>query len=343
MKKQLLGLCMATAAMGASAQTAEVFGTVDAGVARLTGNGVSKTGLSTGGANISRLGFRGTEDLGGGLKAGFWLEAGLDVDTGQGKTSGGLSFNRRATVSLLGGFGEVRLGRDDSATFLSTLIFDPFLTNGVGGTMAFAMQGIPGAPGGPIQYSNAISYFTPQILGGFSAQLQYGFGETASNAAYSKAGNYAAVRAGYRAGPLNLALAAGKMNGATAAADNVLVNFGAWYDFGVVKPTFLYASEKVNSVKISATQIGFTAPLGSGQLRASYGRYDTSNSNADWNKLAVGYGYDLSKRTQVYGTIARISNKDGAQKSIAPQGMTGTGTTLGGSAGGLELGIRHFF
>lgn len=345
MKKQLLGLCMVTAAVGVSAQSVEIFGTVDAGFARLSGNGVSKTGVSTGGANISRLGFRGTEDMGGGLKAGFWLEAGMDVDSGQGKTAGvgGLSFNRRSTVSVMGGFGEIRLGRDDTPTFLSTLIFDPFLTNGVGGTMAFAMQGIPGAPGAPIQYSNTVGYHTPQNLGGFYGQLQYGFGEAASNAAYNKAGNYAGLRAGYRTGALNLAIAAAKMNGATAAADNDIANIGASYDFGVVKPMFLYASEKVNSVKISAMQFGFTAPMGAGQLRASYGKYDTSTNNADWSKLAIGYGYNLSKRTQVYGAIARISNKDGAQKSIAPQGMTATGTSLGGSASGVDIGIRHFF
>ncbi|MGD9760499.1 MAG: porin, partial [Comamonas sp.] len=113
--------CLASLPGAASAQSkVELFGVVDVGVAHLGGSGASKTGLSTGGANISRLGFRGTEDLGGGLKAGFWLEAGLDVDSGAGKaTGGGLNFNRRSTVSLMGNWGEVRLGRDDSATFLN--------------------------------------------------------------------------------------------------------------------------------------------------------------------------------------------------------------------------------
>ena len=283
--------------------------------------------------------------MGGGLKAGFWLEAGMDVDSGQGKTAGvgSLSFNRRSTVSLLGGFGELRLGRDDTPTFLSTLIFDPFLTNGVGGTMAFAMQGIPGAPGAPIQYSNTIGYFTPQSLGGFYGQIQYGMGEAASNAAYNKAGNYLGGRAGYRSGPLNVALAAGKLNGSTAALDNSIANIGASYDLGVARPMLLWASEKIGSVKISALQVGATVPMGSGSLRASYGRYDNSSSNADWSKLSLGYGYDLSKRTQIYGAIARVSNKDGAQKAIAPQGMTGVGTSLGGSSSGVDVGIRHFF
>src|SRR5256885_14647011 len=84
----------------ASAQSkVEIFGVVDVGVTHLNGSGPSKTGLSTGGANISRIGFRGTEELGGGLRAGFWLEAGLDVDSGSGKArGGGLGLNRRATA-----------------------------------------------------------------------------------------------------------------------------------------------------------------------------------------------------------------------------------------------------
>src|SRR5256885_17158904 len=90
--------CLASLPGAASAQSkVEIFGVVDVGVTHLNGSGPSKTGLSTGGANISRIGFRGTEELGGGLRAGFWLEAGMDVDSGSGKASGGgLRFKRRS-------------------------------------------------------------------------------------------------------------------------------------------------------------------------------------------------------------------------------------------------------
>lgn len=342
-----LGLT-ATAGAALAQSSVTVFGTVDAGVARVSGAGVSKTGLSTGGANISRIGFRGMEDLGSGLQAGFWLEAGLDVDTGTGKaTGGGLSFNRRSTVSLLGSFGEVRLGRDDAATFLSTLIFDPFLTNGVGGTMAFTMLGIPGAAtaagGAPIQLSNSLSYFLPQNLGGFYGQAQLALGEQASNAANKNQGDYRGLRAGYRQGPLHGALATGKLKGDVEANDLTANNLGVSYDFGVAKPSFLWATEKRGALKVTALQVGVTVPVGLGEVRAAYSRYDTANSNADWNKVSLGYGYNLSKRTMLYGTYARIGNKDGAQKSIGVQGLTAPGTSLGGSSTGLEVGIRHFF
>jgi predicted porin len=338
MKKSWITMAVLAVSGVASAQSSvTLFGVLDVGISRVTGNGVSRTGLSTGGANISRLGFRGTEDLGGGLAASFWLEAGLDVDTGLGKANGGLDFNRRATVSLSGNFGEVRLGRDDAATFLNTLIFDPFLTNGVGGTNSFIMLGAP------IQVSNTVSYFLPRDLGGFYGQVQYGFGEQLSNAANSKQGNYAGGRFGYRAGALNASLATGKLKGATGPEDVKINNVGVSYDFGVVKPMLLWASEKKGPVKITAVELGATAPIGNGELRAQISRYDTSPGSADWRKVAVGYGYNFSKRTQVYGAVARLKNESGAQRAIGVQGLAAAGTTLGGSSSGVEIGIRHSF
>ena len=339
MKKSLIAWAALAVVGAASAQSSvTLFGVADVGVARLTGDGTSKTGVSTGGANISRWGFRGTEDLGQGLKAGFWLEAGMNLDDGTGKgTGGGMAFNRRATVSLQGEFGEVRLGRDDSPTFLSTLIFDPFLTNGVGGTMSFIMLGAP------IQVSNTVGYFLPGNLGGFYGQVQHAMGEQVAANGNKNLGNYTGGRVGYRNGPVNIALASGKLKGATNNDDVSANNVGASYDFGVVKPMLLWATEKKGSVKITAIQLGLTAPVGPGDFRASFGRYDTSNSNADWSKFSVGYGYNLSKRTQLYGTFARLSNKSGAQKSIGVQGLTAPGTSLGGNSNGYEVGIRHSF
>lgn len=340
MKKPLLALAAAGIAASASAQSSvTLFGVVDVGIARVTGDGVSRTGVSTGGANISRLGFRGTEDLGGGLRAGFWLEAGLDVDTGQGKgaNGGSLMFNRRSTVSLAGNFGEVRLGRDDAATFLNTLVFDPFLTNGVGGNNAFIMLGAP------IQVSNAISWFTPAGLGGFHGQLQYAPGEQLSNAVNGDEGDYAGVRAGYRAKALNVAAAAGKLRGATRAADVSIANAGISYDFGPVRPSLLWAREKRGATRITAVELGVTAPIGPGELRAQASRYDTEGSGADWNKYAIGYGYNFSRRTQVYATVAHVSNKAGAQRAIGVQGLAAAGTSLGGNSNGFEVGVRHAF
>ena len=339
MKKSILCLASLAGMSIACAQSSvTMFGTVDVGIARLDGTNSSRTGVSTGGANISRLGFRGTEDLGGGLAAGFWLEAGVNVDDGLGRGAGGtLSFNRRSTVSLLSPWGELRLGRDDSATFLNTLVFDPFLTNGVGGTMAFVMNGAP------IQVSNAVSYFLPPSLGGFYGQVQYVFGEQISTAANTRTGNYGGGRFGYQNGGLNAAVSFGNLKGATGNDDVRIRNAGISYDFGVAKPMLLWASEKRGTVEIRALELGVVVPVGAGQIRAQVSRYDTVNSNADWTKYAVGYGHNLSRRTQVYGTYARINNGAGAQRSIGVQGLAAPGTTLGGRSNGYEVGMRHFF
>ena len=341
MKKALTLVCLGLSAVAARAQSepasATLFGTVDMGVARITGDQVSRTGMSVSGANISRLGFKGSEDLGAGLGAGFWLEAGLLPSSGATQSSTSF-FNRRATVSLSGSFGELRLGRDDSATFLNTLVFDPFLTNGVGGTMTFAMNGAP------IQISNAVSYFLPKDLGGFFGQAQVALGGQASNAPYTRQGDYTGLRGGYNQGPLNTAVATGVLRGASPSLDVTASNLAAAYDFKVLRPSLLWAREKTDVSTVSAFQIGLTAPVGPTLLKASYGHYsNTSASNNSWNKLSLGFGYNLSLRTQIYGSYGHISNQGGAQKAMNLLGLGAAATSLGGQSNGYEVGLRHFF
>src|SRR5207342_2089914 len=136
-----------------------LFGIVDTGVSSYQNQSqgpfgntftVSQTALTNSAYNSSRLGFRGTEDLGGGLAGNFWLEAGVNNDDGTGQpiagfggtvNNSGLTFNRRSTVSLSGVIGEVRLGRDYSPTFWNDTVFDPFGTNGVGTNLISTANG----------------------------------------------------------------------------------------------------------------------------------------------------------------------------------------------------------
>jgi len=330
-------LSAATLATHAQAQSSvTLFGTVDLGIAHLRADGGSTTGLAHSSANISRWGFKGEEDLGGGLKAGFHLEAGFLPDTGNTAAAGG--FNRRATVSLHGGFGEVRLGRDDSASFLNTLIFDPFLTNGVGGTHTFLLNGAP-----TIQISNAVSYFLPPNLGGFYGQVQHVFSERAAQNGGARGGEYNGIRAGWRQGAWHAAGAAARLNGMDKDTDQRFANLALSYDFGVARPILLLAQHKRGDVDVRGLQLGVKVPLGAGEIRASVARYDTRHSNADWNKYAIGYGHNLSKRTQLYTTLAHVSNGDGAARTVAAQGVAAPANTAGHNASGFEVGIRHFF
>jgi len=273
--------------------------------------------LSSGNYTGSRIGFRGTEDLGGGLAASFWLEAGIANDTGQGLTVAGLGFNRRSTVSLSGAFGEVRLGRDYTPTFWNDNVFDPFQTVGSGALAISMLLGGAGSAGtigslvansNYVRASNSVSYFLPPTLGGFYGHAMYAFGE---NTKYdpgtltpdipntARTGSYAGGRIGYANGPLDIAAA----YGSSVVGDNYFAgitrrlntgNIGGSYDFGPVKLYGEYSHVDLDNdrvvqtplapsgdIKITGYLLGVTVPVGPGMIRASY-----SHVQADLNNLA---------------------------------------------------------
>ena len=357
MKKALVAIAALTAAAGAFAQSnVTLFGVLDASVARISSGGNDVTGLATGDQTSSRLGFRGTEDLGGGLAAGFWLEGGVTLDNGGGTGSGtGFGFERRSTISLISkSLGELRLGRDKVASYLNIETFDPFSDIGVGGVGASNMIGsattATGTPEGsaPKRVSNSINYILPATLGGFYGQLQYAFGETNSNVVNDKLRNAMGGRLGYMAGPINVALGYSEVTGGTAATEVKYksTTLGGSYNFGIVKPMLQFATEKGNGRKMDMFEIGATAPLGAGELRAAFSTIKNKTVNdADSQKLALGYGYNLSKRTQVYGTIARVSNDGAAARGLAVSSSSLASPTIGAgnNVTGYEIGLRHSF
>ncbi|WP_431132311.1 porin [Variovorax paradoxus] len=346
--------------------------------------------LANSGYNSSRLGFRGTEDLGGGLAASFWLEAPITNDDG---ATGVSTFARRSTVSLSGGFGEVRLGRDYTPTFWNDTVFDPFGTNGVGtnliskaGGFNVATNGAAGTGGfggnpNYVRASNTIGYFLPPNLGGFYGQLQYAFSEktkyspglaTPDVANNSRTGRYVGGRFGYANGPLDVALAYGSSTAGdqyyvgTTSKVNTL-NLGASYDFGPVK-LFGELSKVRNKVDYEVTPlaggrtdvdltgylIGVTVPVGAGLIRAAYSRvkydynevqlpFEPAAADPKANKLALGYVHNLSKRTALYATVARISNKNGAALTVGGPAFLSNGVFTPKTSTGYDFGIRHAF
>jgi len=354
MKKSLVALAALAVVGAASAQSSvTLFGVVDATYAYGSGSVSNKSQLTNSGYNSSRLGFRGVEDLGGGLSASFWLEAGLANDDGRGAATNtnnqatggavagigggqGLTFNRRSTVSLNGGFGEVRLGRDYTPQFWNLTVFDPFGTNGVGTT-----QTLNSSLGGPttVRASNAIGYFLPGNLGGFYGQAQYYLGENASNAANKKDGNGLAARVGYANGPINVALAASQTKFLTG---NIKAwNLGGQYDLGVAKIMAHYNQDKISGgADGKGFLIGGLVPVGAGEIRLAYSTYkiDTAGADPRSNKLALGYVHNLSKRTALYATYAHVNNKNGAAQSL-----NGSVTGANDNSNGYDFGIKHSF
>ena len=328
MKKSLVALAVLAAAGAASAQSSvTLFGIVDAAVSYQsattksyslltipgypfplyteTSNKQSNWALRNSGYNSSRIGFRGVEDLGGGLAASFWLEAPITNDDG---ATGISTFARRSTVSLSGGFGEIRLGRDYTPTFWNDTIFDPFGTNGSGTNVISTVSG--GVVGSNyVRASNSIGYFLPKNLGGFYGQFMYSLHENIKNSALgsaanpSTAGKYIGGRFGYANGPLDVAFAYGESTktdslvngtflGLPIVGNNInkakIANLGASYDFGPVKLMgelsrttdnynlgipVLFGNNNVKD-KYNGYLIGVTAPIGAGLIRASYSRVD---------------------------------------------------------------------
>ncbi|MDH4425022.1 MAG: porin [Acidovorax sp.] len=360
MKKSLIALAVLAASGAAMAQSSvTLFGVVDATYAYGTGSTSSKSQLTNSGYNSSRLGFRGVEDLGGGMSASFWLEAGMNNDNGMGSSNnttnqaggavangGGLNFNRRSTVSLNGGFGEVRLGRDYTPQFWNLTVFDPFGTNGVGTTQTLnSALTLPGSTT-LVRASNSIGYFLPGKLGGFYGQAQYYMGENNSNQVNAagtnikKDGNGLAVRVGYANGPINVAVALSETK--FAAGDFQSINVGGQYDLGVAKVMAHYSQDEIDGgADGKGFLIGGLVPMGAGEVRLSYSTYKIDNvAGADprSNKLALGYVHNLSKRTALYTTVARVTNKNGAT-----QALNQSTTAANRNSTGYDFGIRHSF
>lgn len=368
MKKSLLALVAIGFAGAASAQSSvTLFGIVDATLAFGKGSVSNKTQLTNSGYNSSRLGFRATEDLGGGSFAGMWLEAGLTNDDGTGAGSNannqnvaafnpttganppvragtqGLTFNRRSTVSVGGAWGEIRMGRDYTPHFWTQTVYDPYGTNGVGTT-----QTLNSSIGGPttIRASNSIAYlyghgFNATAVGGngFHAMIQHYRGENNQNgAATAGDGTGTSIRLGYGVGPFSAALSTGTTK--FASGDIRTTNIGAHYDLGVVDLMGLYDRDSVDR---GATGKGYLfgglIPLGQGVIRAAYSRYETdATGTPTTKKYALGYVYNLSKRSALYTTYARVSNSGGAAQSL-----NGAATAANKNSTGYDFGLRHSF
>jgi predicted porin len=358
MKKSVLALAvLGTFAGVASAQgSVTLFGVVDLNV-RYVNNDASMYQLAQDGMSSSRLGFRGVEDLGGGLKASFWLEGALGPDTGLGGSSVGNSsrstnayaFQRRSTLSLSNQWGELRLGRDYTSTFWNWTVFDPFGTNGVGAATNLGLgadirnaTSSTNAFGTLVRANNMVAYILPagQFGPGLYGQVQVAAGE---NDILNK---YFGGRIGYSAGPFNVAAAYGMTETGVNDIDMDNWNIGGSWDFKFLKLSAFYGEISLDTAvkyKQENWYIGVSAPLGQANLKASYGAVNVSGPAAvngnDASQWAIGADYNLSKRTAFYVTLSGINNDRLANYVVAP----GAPLTGGNNSTGGEVGIRHTF
>ncbi len=366
MKKSLAAIAVLAAFSGiASAQSAvTIYGIADAGIVNERGgkNG-SVTKLTNGVGSTSRLGFRGTEDLGSGLSANFVLEAGVKLDTGEGDSA---LFGRQAYVGLKSNdLGAVTLGRQYTPYYLTYAVADPF-----GAGYAGTAKNLFPSVGSNTRTSNTIVYTSPSFSG-FSGEVAYSLGEQAGS---NKAGRQFGAAFAYANGPLNARIAYNNKNtdvtAATAAAAtppglpsrpdlsrNTLL--AANYNFGVAKAFLGFGIDKgprsadlpntsnpygavTNLPRASLDSremlVGVSMPFGASTVLASFIRKDDRTSfNQDADQWALGYTYDMSKRTKLYSSIARIKNKNNAGYTVGNNSEVGSGNKA------VNLGVRHSF
>lgn len=347
MKKSLLAFTVLIAISGITLaqSTVTLFGVMDVGI-RNVKNGSAGSAISevSGSSDTSRWGIRASEDMGSGLSAQFWLESGINADTGS-STGGNQLFDRRSTLGLVSAqVGEVRLLRDYRPTHVLWSSYSPFTTVGVGSANQFNSASVAvGSSGADVtRASNSLQYFLPNNLGGLTGALFLSADEgstVAAGAAKSKGG-----RIGYASGPINVAASLVTLSNTPTfeLKDSVI---GGSYDFGIAKVALARRTFKWGADKLALTLLAVTAPVGAGNVKAAYLRANQSGANAiadgrDASQMSLGYVHNLSKRTALYGTVSHISNKNTARFVIpgGPAGMLG-----GEKSDGYEFGLRHSF
>lgn len=371
MKKTLL--CMALAAglvPAAFAQgNVQLYGVIDAGVTHFSGikggtGSTSATGLSSGVQGGDRIGIRGGEDLGGGLKAVFDVETGFcgtgisqnqpvgyaGAGAANGYCTGGPSggfMQRQSWVGLKGSFGEIMGGRLYTTQFLNEAAIDPFgygLTGNIG-NLALAVP----------RSQQTIEFVAPTI-GGFTGNATYTFAANNGNVpgatpATSKVGRGFSLDGMYDQGPVVAGLLYSQstntvVNPATGLNDgktSLWQAFGS-YDFGSAKVAALYEhlAGDYNTPTQKFYMLGVTVPAGPGALLASYGHLDNGLANGVAKQYAIGYKYNLSKQTDLYASYSHMTNGLGVSKAVGDSTDVLAGVA-GVSSSGVTVGMSHSF
>ncbi|MDR7051248.1 putative porin [Duganella sp. 3397] len=322
----------AAAAPAAAQSSVTIYGVADAGlVLERGGAGGNVQALSSGVASASRIGFKGKEDLGGGLSASFVLENGNNIDTGA-AGQGGLLFGRQAYVALSSTtLGAISAGRQYSPYYKALRdIADPFVVGLAGNAMnMIATTG---------RVDNSVEYQTPRV-NGFSADVLYGFGEVPGDTAKSRTIGASISYAAPESLPLNVVLTHHQRDNPLATARSRSTMLAARYRVGdVTTHASLSHNQDLLARASNDALIGATLAVGQGKWMASaIFHRDQSTLEQHARQLAIGYTYNLSRRTDLYTAYAHISNRNGAAFHVGNATDNGTGT------GGFNLGVRHVF
>ena len=368
----VLALVSTTSALAQSSVT--LYGIVDAAVtytSKQTTTGGARTGIDGGQLATSRWGMRGTEDLGGGLKANFVLESTIANDTGAGGgtfggntttagvvaagTTSNSMFDRQATVGISGDFGAITLGRQNTVVVDAIALAEPssFAQAGNNPNVAYsllnsgALYGTFGSNdgGAAFRQNNSIRYATP-VMSGFGGALMYGFGEQPVN---SSANSYAGISGFFTTGASGVSLGYAKLN--NRADNSKLTMFAGGAKYAVTSELTLratYAQNKVDTTnrKIAVAGVGVDfMVMPALTLTGAY--YNTKQSgvvgtaNAKANQFVGLAKYALSKRTSMYTILTHVKAGSTAPADVGlSAGLVSAGNDR---ANRFAVGVIHTF
>lgn len=349
----------------AQAQTSvTVYGIVDAAatLGNAGGSARNEKRLDSGVGPGTRLGFRGTEDLGGGMRALFNIEMGFDSGTGA-LQQGGLAWGRQAYVGLAGANWSLTMGRQYSPNLLAVYVSDALSQVYWGSSSAFALgvQGGSAAAGSGCQGTTSRvnnSVLGTYKVGAVTGRLMVGAGDENS----SGTGRFINPSLTYSDGPLIVSAGAGRLRqcvadipAGAAPAWQSEGNVGAAFNFQVAKVfagyNFWDPSEAnrtisaTTNLKQSAAWVGVVVPVGTANVMAQVARLKQSQRGGDatGTSVAVVYEYGLSKRTKVYANAAKVLNDGRARFGLVAATASQSASAVGADPRVFSVGMTHSF
>ena len=291
----------------------------------------------------SLIGFRGTEDLGGGLKAFFQLESSAPPDAG-----GGTFGSRNSGVGLVGAFGTIVLGKWDSPMKLSAIFVDPYAQNTIGNQLSVVNTGDFNR-----RENNMMQYWTPNI-NGFSARFMYGANELKTSTNPIANPSSQSMYVDYAAGPFRVNYAYEKhkdTRGAvvTAGVTESSQNLSGTFVFGPVKVGALTQKTKsTNLTDKKAYQAAITYTAGMHEFMGTVGRVRdglaAGVAQPEAKLASVGYNYNFSKRTTFMARYASLKNNAAASFSMNASGLPAlAAVNVDDDPKGFGAGLRHTF
>ena len=375
MKKSLIALA-ALAATGAFAQSSvSIDGTFDVGAQSINYKGNTVTGVNGNGSATSQINFRGSEDLGGGMKANFRVETDWSTTSNkgnQGSASSPVTLGNETVAAastfgngeirggLSGGFGSIDAGAVNYNTLGTYLTGQPFGTAIGSGFRTFYVNDAQATS--QVRADNSVKYVTP-AFSGFTGSLYYSAKQTkaveTTDSATAKAvkqtsfggmGQYdmqgtTEIGLNYANGPLAASFSSLKQDYnlvGTGTTDSTVNTFGANYTMGAAKLFALYQTNKKsdNTLNNTAYSLSGTYTMGSIVLMAQAGQLKNDVNKKNSSFTGIGADYNLSKMTAIYVRAESVDTQaGGVQAAVTPATIAGTGTTFARTALGVRIGF----